>query len=205
MRKNHTFEKIPSLIKILGFVIVAVACFIVGSTFGGKGNTVSRDGQTVKLKLDNIGELATQVAYCTEVESVKNSQTIFGKEIPFTESKQIYSYNVEVKAGYDFSKIEYTVDKKSKEIKVTLPEVKILSTKLDTDSFKIYDEQNSIFSSIDLDSHNKALSDMTTRAENDAIENGIYTEACENAETLLKGFFASEYDLNTYTITFKEG
>ena len=37
----------------------------------------------------------------------KATRNLFGMEIPFTESKYIYSYDVEVKAGIDFADIEW--------------------------------------------------------------------------------------------------
>lgn len=186
---------------IIGSIIIAAVFLWIGLKIGNTGPTT--DGQTTKLRFENIGELATQSAYTTEVEVTDDDKKIFGISVPFTEAKQIYSYNVNVKAGYDFTKITYDVNDEKKEITITLPEVQTLSTELDTNSFKIYHEQTSAFTHIDLETQNKAISQMCERAEQSAIENGLYENAQKNAELVLKGFFSSAYDLDEYTLTFK--
>ncbi len=200
MKKFYQANK--KIITIIGMVLIAVAFLGIGLKVGNTGPTT--DGQTTKLRFENIGELATQSAYTTEVEVTDDDKKLFGISLPFTEAKQIYSYNVNIKAGYDFTKITYDVNEESKEITVTLPEVQTLSTELDTNSFKIYHEQTSAFTHIDLETQNKAISEMCERAEQSAIENGLYENAEKNAELVLKGFFSSAYDLDEYTLTFKQ-
>lgn len=43
---------------------------------------------------------------------------------------------------------------------------------------------------------------MQETAKEDAISNGIYDKAKDNAVTLLKAFFANQYSLEEYTIEF---
>ena len=59
---------------------------------------------------------------------------LFGADIPFTNSKYIYSYGITIKAGFDFNEIEW--NEKGNTIEVKLPEVKILSSEIDQDSSK---------------------------------------------------------------------
>ena len=42
------------------------------------------------------------------------------------------------------------------------------------------------------------------KTEEDAIANGLLKNARTNAETVLTGFFAKEYDLDKYEIVFKD-
>ncbi len=160
------------------------------------------NSKTVKLGFEDIGELATQEMIGTVVHTEQASQTLFGVEIPFTQSHYIYSYDFDVKAGYDFSSITYTVDEENKVITVTLPEEKLLSIEVLTDSFKVYYEKESIFKRITLEDNNDALKEMQETAKEDAISNGIYDKAKDNAETLLKAFFSNQYNLEEYTIEF---
>ena len=68
----------------------------------------------------------------------------------FTKSEIIYSYDTDIQAGYDFTKIRYTVKDGAKtkkgKICVHLPEVEIISCDIDKDSFKLYHEDDNIFS-----------------------------------------------------------
>lgn len=130
------------------------------------------------------------------------SRELFGFSIPFTQSKYIYSYDIIIKAGYDFEKIEWEVNDHTIEVK--MPEAKILSSEIDLDSFKVYHEDESAFRQVTLDENNEALKSMQEKAENDAVANGLLENAKSNAETILTGFFGGSYNLDEYTLTFKD-
>lgn len=156
--------------------------------------------KTTKLGFEDIGELATQECRTTQVNATKAAQEIFGVQIPFTQSQYIYSYDVTIKAGYDFSAI--TWDVQGTTITVHLPEAQVLSCELDLDSFQVYYEKESVFRPITLEETNQDMTNLKANAQNDAIANGLLDNARENAETLLTAFFAQAYDLNEYTLTF---
>lgn len=198
-RKKSNFwrKHFKTIVKAAAIVLIAVAFWVIGKTdFPSK-----TDADLVKLKLEDIGELATQSAYCTEVAVIEDPREMLGIKIPFTQSKYIYSYDIRIKAGYNFEDIKWK--EKNKTIEIKLPEAKILSSELDTESLKVYHEDESIFSQITLKENNEAMKKMQENAEKNAEKNGLLDEACNNAEVLLKDFFAKEYDLNEYKIVFK--
>ena len=187
------------------FVLLAlVAAVAVGGPFFwiAVRDNLSFYSDTSKLGFEDIGEMATQSAYCTEVSLTEADRELFGLSIPFTQSKYIYSYDVIIKAGYDFSEIQWSVDEGKKQIKVKLPEVKVLSNEIDLDSFKVYYEKESIFRPISLEENNTAMKELQKTAEKDAIGNGLLENAQANAETILKAFFAKAFDLQKYEIQF---
>lgn len=194
------------IIKNLIFVLVVAAISGGAFIFGGKlkEDEMQHESKMTKLGFEDIGELATQEMIGTVVHTEKTAQSLFGMEIPFTQSQYIYSYDFDIKAGYDFSYIKYEIkdDEEQKEILIYLPEAKILSTEILTDSFEVYYEKESIFKRITLSDNNIALKDMKKLAEDNAVSNGIYEKAKSNAEIILKAFFAQYYDLSVYTITF---
>lgn len=63
-----------------------------------------------------------------------------------------------------------------------------MSNEIDLDSFKVYHEEESIFSPITLDESNEALENLKKTAQDDAIANGLFENARSNAETILTGF-----------------
>lgn len=195
--------------KIIKNLILALIVAVIGAgafIFGGKmkEDQIQHESKVTKFGFEDIGELATQEMIGTVVHTEKTAQSLFGIEIPFTQSQYIYSYDFDIKAGYDFSYIKYEIkdDEENKEILIYLPEAKILSTEILTDSFEVYYEKESIFKRITLSDNNVALKDMKKLAEDNAVSNGIYEKAKSNAEIILKAFFAQYYDLNVYTITF---
>ena len=189
-RNFGTILKLALLIAIVAAIGVGVRVINVS------------ESKTTKIGFEDIGEMATQSAYCTEVNVTEDAKELYGMRIPFTQSKYIYSYDIVIKAGYDFNEIEWK--EKNKTIVVKLPEAKVLSNELDMDSFKVYHEEESIFSKITLEENNDAVKKMKLNAQENAIANGLLENARSNAETMLTGFFADEYDLDEYKIVFKD-
>ena len=200
--------------------ILVLLCAIVGLIYYGVTsfkNEVYNEGfaegekqgnqnaaKVVKLDFEDIGELCTQEANMTIVKPYNDSKKMFDIDIPGTNSMAIFSYDVTIKAGLDFSKITYDVDESTKKITVKCPKVKILSNEIDTDSYKLYYEKESVFNNISMDDFNGSLSELRETAEGSAEEKGIYDRAKENAERILKEFFSQNYDLRVYTIEFEE-
>lgn len=183
-------------VKIILIIAVIVILFI------GVSRYFLTESRTTKLGFEDIGELATQTAYCTEVNVTEAARELFGMTIPFTQSKYIYSYDIQIKAGFDFEEIEWEVNGST--IEVRLPETKILSSEIDLDSFKVYLEDESIFREITMEENNEALKSMKQSAEDDAVANGLLENARSNAETILTGFFGNVYDMDEYEIVFKD-
>lgn len=183
--------------KVINIALIVLLISAIGI---GIGTTFFTESKTTKIGFEDIGELATQSAYCTEINITESGRELFGIQIPFTQSKYIYSYDVVIKAGFDFNDITWNISKTS--IDIQLPEPKVLSNNIDLNSFKIYHEKESIFRQIKMDENNQALLNMKKSAEENAIENGLLDNARANAEIILTGFFGNVYDLNKYKINF---
>lgn len=181
-------------------LFIIVCAIVIGIVVGYNKYKIS-ESKTTKIGFENIGELATQAAYCTEVSVTEDGKKLFGMKIPFTQSKYIYSYDTVVKAGIDFGEVEWEVTGKKIEIKI--PEIKILSNEIDMDSFKVYHEDESIFNQITLTETNDSLKELTRKAEEDAVENGILENARSNAEIILTGFFGNVEEFKDYEIIFQ--
>lgn len=190
--KKYVVKKIVIGIAIL----VGIVALVIGLR-----DFISFESKTTKIGFEDIGELATQTAYCTELNVIENSRNLFGATIPFTQSKYIYSYDIVIKAGFNFENIKWSENGTS--IEVSLPEVKVLSSEINLDSFKIYHEKESIFSKITMAENNEAMKGLKEKAEENAIANGLLENARINAETILTVFFGKVYDLEKYEIVFK--
>ena len=166
----------------------------------GLSSIFNHEEKPIKLGFEDIGELATQAAYTTIVEDTDVSRELFGVSIPFTQSKLIYSYDVVVKAGLDFDQVKWTVSENK--IKVEMPEIRILSSEIQFDSFQTYCENESIFRPVKIDENNQAIQEMVKKAETTAVENGLLENARENAEMMIKGFIYQNFDSQEYQISF---
>lgn len=196
MFKNRN-KKEKKIIKCAAFLIAVL--IIIGGVFGYRNYSAS-EAKTTEIGFENIGELATQSAYCTEVNVTDTSRELLGVKIPFTQSKYIYSYDFVIKAGMDFEKIVW--DEKDNKITVKLPEIKILSNEAVDDSFKVFHEKESVFRQVTLEENIGAIEQLKKNAVKDAIANGLYDNARANAETMLTAFFGNVYDMDKYQIEF---
>ena len=192
---THLFEQEGST----GRVIVLIIGIVLWLGFA---DSTIFQVKTTRLGFEDVGELVTQSAYTTVVESTDDANKLFGIDIPFTQTKYIYSYDVIINAGYDFSQVKWKViDNK---IEVEMPEPIIISNEIDLDSLVVYHEQESIFNQVSIAQNNQALQNLKKTAEQDAINNGLLVQARENAERILSGFFGQVYDLEEYEIVFTE-
>ena len=192
--KNFTFFKAKLAIGAVILVALAVVLTL------GLSSIFNHKEKPTKLGFEDIGELATQAAYTTIVEDTDVSRELFGVSIPFTQSKLIYSYDVVVKAGLDFDQVKWTV--RENKIKVEMPEIRILSSEIQFDSFQTYYENESIFRPVKIDENNQAIQEMVKKAETTAVENGLLENARENAEMMIKGFIYQNFDSQEYQISF---
>ena len=206
-----------ALIIALALVVVGVGAYLLGrgaprgtvqAESETQGRIVSEDvtitGEIIRSGLNDIGELATEEYYFTQVEtydSTKSAQLFnITFDIPLTRTKFIYSYDGVIKAGVDFKKVEVEKDDLKRVITVTLPKSYILSTEIDFDSFELYDEQQSIFNPISVRDVNDTNREMVRAAEKDALAKGLLDRADKNAETLLKNFLRGGYDVLEYAV-----
>ena len=201
--ENKVAKRKKSIVKakLIALIVVIVIALGAGLYFG---KSLSSESRITKLGFEDMGELATQAAYCTMVEDAEAARDLFGVEIPFTQSRLIYSYDVIVRAGLDFEQIEWSVDEPNKIIEVKLPEIRVLNSELDTESFKLYLEDESIFRRISMEENNDSMIEMEENARRQAVGNGLLDEARANAEAILRSFFAGVYDLEKYEIVFMD-
>ena len=201
--ENKVAKRKKSIVKakLIALIVVIVIALGAGLYFG---KSLSSESRITKLGFEDMGELATQAAYCTMVEDSEAARDLFGVEIPFTQSRLIYSYDVIVRAGLDFEQIEWSVDEPNKVIEVKLPEIRVLNSELDTESFKLYLEDESIFRRISMEENNDSMIEMEENARRQAVGNGLLDEARANAEAILRSFFAGVYDLEKYEIVFTD-
>ena len=169
---------------------------------GHKGAEV--ESKTVDFGLKNVGRLVTQEGYYTNVQVISDNKKIGNFTIPLTTSKAIYSYSGRVTAGLDFEQIEVDVDEDSKTVTVALPETELFDVVIDNDSFKLYDERQSIFTPLSVADVNDAQTELSEQVKQTATEQGLLEAAETNARTLITGMLSSAIDLTQYNIVFAE-
>ncbi len=194
---RHDFK--PGFVRL---VLILLIFLLVFSVFTGISSVTTIRSRTTDLGFRNIGELATQAGYYTNVQVISGSREVFGIEIPLTTKKYIFGYDGVIKAGIDFADVSVSVNELSHIITVNMPVIRILSNEIDENSFEIFDETKNIFNTLKVSEMNTSLIALKAESEEKAIANGLIDNARRNAETLITGFLAGTYDLSVYTIEF---
>lgn len=200
---NRIFATKKSQITVFVIMVVALIAVLVLVFCLSNGITLRASSNVTAFDLKNIGELATQSGFFTEVNVIDDAKKLFNWNIPFTASKYVFSYDGVIKAGIDFKEIEWSTNETDKTVNVKLPEAKILSETLKEDSLEIYDEKQSVFTPLTLTDIQESRQEMLRELEQTAKENGLLEQAEENAKVLVTGFLAPRYNPAEYTYVFE--
>lgn len=139
------------------------------------------DSSSVMNRISYIQELALVRYNYTGVISYKDWRKFLNINVPLTDKYFLLKYNGYIKAGVDFSRIQITV-KNDSTIHVSIPKPKILDTVIDEKSIKIYDESENAFNPIKISDYNEALSKEKNVMIQDAMEQGIFRQATDQAK-----------------------
>lgn len=160
-------------------------------------------GRMLRLELQEIGEMAVEAMACTQVHSIREARTLFGKAIPLMQSRCIFTYDVTVKAGFDFDKTDVRISDTRRTVTVTIPPIRILSADVIPESLVILDEHHSPFARVTLDQVNDALTRIREEAVAQALKSGILPHARISAQARLETFLARFCDTDRYRILFR--
>ncbi len=163
----------------------------------------SVNGVLLNSKLsENIHVKDTVFTY-TNSCSFENRNSIGDVNIPLTKKSFILTYDGTITAGLDASLITLSADNDARVITVIIPEAKILSHKIDEDSFVITSKNDNIFNPIDPDDYAQICMSENERMEQKAIDNGIlesvYTDIKDSVSDYLN---SNEVISENYSINF---
>lgn len=184
-------------------LLIFLLTVVVVSVLATVGVSKYIDSQSASVGLQDLGELSTQSAIVREIEIVDKSRNVLGVDIPLTNSKQLFSYEVKIKAGYDFKKIRLTRNITSKRIVVKLPEPKITGREVIDGSLKVYYEKESIFTPIKKQDDEEVRQKMISKAIKTAKKSKLFENAEENAQKLIREFLSKDKANKDYEIVFK--
>ena len=181
----------PIKLAIYGIIIF----ILLGGVVFGVSKTFQTNEKVLKLGLEDVGELVTQTCHTVVLEDSKDNRTFFKLfDIPFTESRQIFSYDFDVDASINFSKIT------SLGIDIKIPHAKIYKVVILLDTFNPILDQDNLFSRIDINEHNEALVKMEEKAKNQCLASKVLERADENAEKLISAMIKSEKKYKDYVV-----
>ena len=159
----------------------------------------------IESQITNIAELATIDYLYTNAGKFESPKQLFGQDIPFTTKSFIAKWDGSIKAGIKADKIKVKLNKKTKEIIISIPKAEILSHEIDKNGIETLDEQDGLFNPVRVDDVRNFDAESQQEMEERAIENGILDKAFENAKVIIEKLINNEIlKEQGYTLKFKE-
>lgn len=218
--RKHVHKKTRlNLIKILGAFLICIAVFFVGFYFANIRNGIFgekvagvKDGvvtmQTVKKILYPASDLVSGKYFYKNAVSDEDPISIGKNNLPGTTNKYVFTYEGTINAGYDLSKIDVDVDDDNKIITVKMPKMKIISSEVDDNSFKVVYKTKSAFNNNDVernaDVRAKCNKAMVKKAKSDVR---FIKMTQSSARNTIKAFIKAASVTKDYTVKveFMEG
>ena len=172
-------------------------------------DAVSGDNYTltisnVKKVLKPASDLVT-IKYCyTDADTYENTKELFGKKIPFTTDKVVFTYDGTVSVGVNLAEVDYEIDNENKTIDITLPKLGIIANEIDTSSFEFPFMSDSIFNATDMSDYVELVDQLKkAKAEKVLNDTEFMDSAKEKTQKVLKSFLTSAEDTKQYQVNFK--
>lgn len=177
------------IINLIVILIIGVVIFWFGTIMGGKSNEPVITDTALYTQLKNISELSVLEYNYSKVGKFENSLSLNGWDIPLTTKSFLLTYSGQLKAGVNMEKAIVSI--KDNTILIELPQVEILSNIIDEKSIEVYDETHNIFNQISINDYTKFASQQKSKVEDEAIENGILSEAATRVDHTITNMFQS--------------
>ena len=135
----------------------------------------------------DVGELVTQEWYGRILQDSSKDRKIFNKiSVPFTESRIIFSLDVEVTAGLNFKEIEQDISEDGRTVTITLPKAKIYKYYQVPNTFNSYLDDESWFTNINSKERHDLEDAVVEKGKEKALEAGLLEKADKNAKTIIE-------------------
>lgn len=158
----------------------------------------------LEQQLVSIGELATQkYFYRNATRQDSSKEWLWGWTLPFSEVSLLAIYDGTIKAGIDLQKVSFSINEPTKTITVYIPESRILDHNIPQETINVLEVKNNLLNSISFNDYNKFISAEKDVMAQAAIEQGLLTEANENAKKIIEAFLKAIPGIDAYTLVFK--
>ena len=200
-KRRKSGSKVKTTLKIIGGVALVLVLLFAGSRIP---SLIKTRETLIDFGFKNVGKLVTQQWYGRMVEDSSTDRTIKDLiHIPFTESRLIFSIDVEVLAAIDFAEIEYEMMEEENKVVISLPHAEIYKAYEVQNSFKLYLESESIFNNISAEEQQAMKDKIVDDAKEKALETGLLDNADANAKTLITNMVRGNERTKDYDVEFQ--
>lgn len=159
---------------------------------------------TVEEVLSPASDLITAKYYYTDADTYENYKELFGKKVPFTTDKVVFTYDGMISVGIELADVEYQIDNENQKITIRLPELAVKANEIDEDSFEFPYVSDSIFNATEMDDYVDLIGTLEKEKEKDLLANTEFMDgALENTKIVLKSFLTAADVTKDYEVVFE--
>lgn len=160
--------------------------------------------QQVEKVVEQASDLTTTHYKYKDVDQLEDYKTIKDVKIPFTTDSVIYSFEGTIGLGVNLEDITYDIDNDNQVIKVSLPDVTIISNEIDEDSFEYYDVKNSIFNQMEMSDVTDNLANLKQKEADRVLDDEELIDTAEkNTENVIRSFLTAADATKDYSVEFE--
>lgn len=151
----------------------------------------------------SISELVTKKYMYRNASEKEESKTwLWGWDMPFSDTRLIATYDGTITTSIDLKEIKFSVDERTKTITVTLPHSKIFDHNIPQETINVLEQKDSLFNELSFNDYNQFIAAEKPIMEENAIQQGLLTEADEDAKKIIEAFLKTIPGIETYTLKF---
>ena len=145
-------------------------------------------------KIDELSELITAEYAFTNADRFTDTKHITLLPDSWTQKSFIQKWSGVIKAGITLEDLDVVVNKKDKEITITLPHAEIMSYEVDSNSVEILDEKSGLFNPIQINDKVKFDRESEYDMKNRAVKSGLLQKAEKSAEKVIQNLLMAAVD-----------
>lgn len=174
------------LLAALVILLVAAAIVVRPSWFRVGEERITAD--SIGASFNAVAELAVEEYVYSNVGSFdKEGLVLRGFEVPFTGRNFLVSYDGVVRAGVKHADaITAEVDNAAQQLKLTVPQVEVLSSTIDAESVVVHDQSMNPLNQVRVEDVTEFIAEQERSAKDQAVEQGLLDRASDRVEDLLE-------------------
>jgi len=203
-KKRSIFSGLKFKTKLIMFLLAIIIIAVVASGIYLKLNKENDKQVLLNFGFKDVGELVTQEWYGRILKDKSKDRKFFDLfPIPGTQSRLVFSLDVEVTAGVDFREIEWTKNDAKKVIYVKMPKAKVYKYYQVPNTFISYVEDESWFTNMTSEWRHKLEDQVVEDGKKKAVELGLLEKADKNAQSIITQMINSNEMTKDYKVEFE--
>lgn len=159
---------------------------------------------TVEEIIKPASDLITSKYIYKDADTYEDYKELFGKKVPFTTDKVVFTYKGTISVGIDLSNVQYSIDNENRSITINLPKNEIISNEIDNSSFEYPFESDSVFNTSGMSDFTELLAKLKDKKQKEVMNNKEFMDsAVQDTKNVLEDFLTAADATKEYKVIFE--